>query len=208
MKVYLLLDRKSNSIKIGKANDVEQRLSDLQVGNPNELEVLTVIPCNSEKHSIDVERQLHNDFKEYHMRGEWFRYDEEVFSEIIEKGIDFTHKKRRESLILTRNTLYGEEVIFDSNDAPNCFFYPWLKAQVLDKFENLANRKKRYRTMKWPTKGKQMLLPYSHGFDEVFISDRKHKENIMQKNHGKKKDVVEVSLISIIEEKSNLDAFL
>ena len=38
--VYFILDIVSNSIKIGKANDIQERLSGLQTGNPNILNVI------------------------------------------------------------------------------------------------------------------------------------------------------------------------
>jgi hypothetical protein len=183
MKIYLALDIKSNALKIGKANDVGQRISELQVGNPNELEVLAVIPCKSERHSVEVEKLLHKKYERYHIRGEWFQYNEEVFRDLAKRGIDFTPKKSREPLIEKRQTLFGEEVIFDSTDMPDCFFYPSLKAQTLDKYENLINRKVRYRTMAWPTYGKKLLLPYSQELDKVFISDKKHKQNLEHKRY-------------------------
>ena len=43
--VYFILDEKSKAIKIGKANNIEQRLSDLQTGNPNILNVIYQIEC-------------------------------------------------------------------------------------------------------------------------------------------------------------------
>lgn len=187
MNVYLILDEVKNAIKIGKANDVEQRLSDLQIGNATELKVLSVIPCLSEDHSKDVEIDLHHEYSEYHLRGEWFRYDESVFERLIQSGIDFTPKKTREPLIVSRNTLFGEEEVFNSDKAPQCYFYTKLKAQSLGKFEKIANLTISWRTMAYPTKGKQKLLPFSEDYDRVFISDRKHKENLEYSTFKKEK---------------------
>jgi hypothetical protein len=187
MNVYLILDEAKNAVKIGKANDVEQRLSDLQIGNATELVVLSVIPCISEKHSKDIEIDLHHEYSEYHLRGEWFRYDESVFKELIQSGIQFTPKKTREPLIVSRNTLFGEEEVFNSDKAPQCYFYTKLKAQSLGKFEKIANLTISWRTMSYPTEGKQELLPFSEDYDRVFISDRKHKENLALSTHNKKK---------------------
>ena len=60
-------------IKIGVTGDVPKRLSDLQVGNPEELTVLAAIKVLGEDHAYWIERNLHKFFKEDHIRGEWFR---------------------------------------------------------------------------------------------------------------------------------------
>lgn len=189
--VYLILDEDSNAVKIGKANDVHQRLSDLQTGNPNFLKVISVIECESSKHAEELESELHDVYKDLRKRknGEWFYYDKEAFKELITNGIDFTPKKTREPLVVIRNTLFGEEELFNSEKAPNCYFYPFLKAQTLDRYENLVNRKMKWRTMEYPTNGKQKLRPFcdSDETDRVFISDRKHKENLAKAQHDRKK---------------------
>jgi hypothetical protein len=203
--VYLIHDKTSNAVKIGRSNSVHQRLKELQISNPNKLVVLCVIPCISERHSKEVEIDLHHEYSEYHLRGEWFRYDESVFKRLIQSGIDFTPRKTREPLIITRSTLYGEEEVFNSEKAPQCYFYPKLQAQILDKFENVANRKIAWRTMSWPTKGKQELKPFSEEYDKVFISIRKHRENLLENKDKKLKQPEEVCLVS---KKASLDDFI
>ena len=39
--------------------------------------------------------------------------------------------------------------------------------------------------MPWPTKGKSLLLPYSDEKDRVFISAKKHEENMIQNRYNK-----------------------
>ena len=56
MKVYFILDTASNAVKIGKANNIEQRMSDLQTGNPNPLKLIHEIECESEKQSFLLEQ--------------------------------------------------------------------------------------------------------------------------------------------------------
>jgi hypothetical protein len=203
--VYLIHDETSNAVKIGRSNSVHQRLKELQISNPNKLVVLCVIPCISESHSKEVEIDLHHEYSKYHKRGEWFHYDEDVFKQLVQSGIDFTPRKTREPLIITRNTLFGEEELFNSEKAPQCYFYPKLQAQILDKFENVANRKLAWRTMYWPTKGKQMLKPFSEEYDKVFISIRKHRENLLENKDKKLKQPEEVCLVS---KKASLDDFI
>jgi len=67
--VYFIKDSNSGYIKIGRTNgDIEGRLSQLQVGNPNELSVVKTIECDSHV----MEKQLHEQYAAHHIRGEWF----------------------------------------------------------------------------------------------------------------------------------------
>ena len=54
-------------VKIGKANSVTKRMSELQTSHYTELEILFVIPGYSK-----LEKELHNRYWQYHVRGEWF----------------------------------------------------------------------------------------------------------------------------------------
>lgn len=54
-------------MKIGYSNDPRARLSQLQIGNPNELRLIAAIPGNEE-----VEAAFHRVFGRQRIRGEWF----------------------------------------------------------------------------------------------------------------------------------------
>ena len=54
----------SHTYKIGKSNDIEKRISDLAIGNPNLRLVFTI--------QADVESRLHTTFKDKNYFGEWF----------------------------------------------------------------------------------------------------------------------------------------
>ena len=75
MYVYFIQDGRGNGgpIKIGKAKDVEKRLSILQIGNPRKLTLLAAIKCKSCGDAIRLEKELHKKFSNYQLRGEWFR---------------------------------------------------------------------------------------------------------------------------------------
>ena len=178
MKVYFILDTASNAVKIGKANNIEQRMSDLQTGNPNPLKLIHQIECESEKQSFLLEQTLHKKLEKVRLIGEWFRYDELIFAEFFDDKLNFERTSKRESL--EWETLFGTES-FGLKDFPCCFFYPNLTAQIMLSYEDSVKRKVPFRTMGYPTEGKQMLLPYSMEKDKVFISDRKHKENLKLK---------------------------
>jgi hypothetical protein len=59
-------------IKIGVARSIDQRLSDLQIGNSRSLIVIAKIGPMTSKHAYGVEQNLHNKFKRFRIRGEWF----------------------------------------------------------------------------------------------------------------------------------------
>lgn len=181
--VYFVLDEKSNAIKIGKANDVEDRINSLQTGNPNTLRLMHYIECSSEQHGFLLEKQYHEKFKHLRISGEWFEYDEKLFESLFDSQIDTKPKPKRESL--TINTIFGEEVVRDINIHPRCFFYPELVAQIKESYEKSLGLKLPFRTMRYPTNGKQMLLPYSKEVNRVFISAKKHNENLKLKKFEK-----------------------
>lgn len=65
--VYLMTD--GSAVKIGKSADLGKRISQIQTGNPNEIILLQAIETDD---MARVERSLHEWFKKYRMRGEWF----------------------------------------------------------------------------------------------------------------------------------------
>ena len=73
--VYLIRSGKKGPIKIGIAKNVDSRISELQIGNPNKLFLVAIFPIHSEKKAREIERHLHKLFKRQHIRGEWFRSD-------------------------------------------------------------------------------------------------------------------------------------
>jgi hypothetical protein len=77
MDLYFILH--GNFVKIGQAVDPNKRLTELQVGTPEKLKILAIIPKMG-----SVERFCHKKFKHLHSRGEWFKYTEEIDSFIEE----------------------------------------------------------------------------------------------------------------------------
>ena len=63
---------KARPLKIGYGRDAKKRLSHLQVGSPEELQVwyeLEMLSCDEAKR---IERELHKRLKAKYIRGEWF----------------------------------------------------------------------------------------------------------------------------------------
>jgi prophage antirepressor-like protein len=75
--VYFIKQKGSPYIKVGRTSEsITTRLQQLQVGNPNELEVLSYFHCDS----VAVESQIHKEYKEFRHRGEWFSLTDEQLS--------------------------------------------------------------------------------------------------------------------------------
>lgn len=79
MYVYFIKASGSRAmVKIGKANEPEARLAELQTGCPDKLKLLASIRCKSDKHAEYIEKQAHRSFRKYRSRGEWFHYAPEI----------------------------------------------------------------------------------------------------------------------------------
>lgn len=109
--VYFILDTYSNAVKIGftTIKGLKRRLQNLQIGTPYELRLLGALWGNR-----NVERQIHEQFETYHIRGEWFEYSKEL-EEYIGKSWDFSiveslENKMQKKLINKPNEVdYGKQ---------------------------------------------------------------------------------------------------
>lgn len=68
VKTYILSNKATGLLKIGRTSDVKARISALECGAGARLELLLVI-------EEDVENKLHKHFKSLRMQGEWFADD-------------------------------------------------------------------------------------------------------------------------------------
>jgi len=73
--IYFIQIGTSGPIKIGRSDNVYRRLKGLQGANPQELRLLGVIP---------EELELHCEFADIRMRGEWFECDDRLL-QLIER---------------------------------------------------------------------------------------------------------------------------
>lgn len=73
-------------VKIGKTTQLPLALRSLQRGNPYDLEVVAVISCESAKRMSEVEADIHQQFKEHRIRGEWFSLCFEIENYIHKHG--------------------------------------------------------------------------------------------------------------------------
>lgn len=70
--VYLIRDR-SGACKVGMAKNVDKRLKTLQTGHPLKLWVVKEFPFESKAQARYIERSIHLAYKDYRLKGEWFR---------------------------------------------------------------------------------------------------------------------------------------
>lgn len=73
MYVYFIQIGDSGDIKIGYTNNIKKRLKELQTGSPKKLKLLGYIDGGRTK-----EQELHSQFKQYRVNGEWFRLHQEI----------------------------------------------------------------------------------------------------------------------------------
>lgn len=78
--VYFITNGRKNVVKIGVAKNPSKRLKTFQTANHEKLIVLRVIRLNSRTEAFRLERALHQKFKKYHIRGEWFKLTSTVLS--------------------------------------------------------------------------------------------------------------------------------
>jgi hypothetical protein len=71
--VYII--RSGAYSKIGYSKNIHRRFQSIQVGNPNNLDLLLYIPTDV-KYCKELESQLHCMFKSKLFRGEWYELDE------------------------------------------------------------------------------------------------------------------------------------
>ncbi len=79
--VYFVRAGNAHTVKIGYARDADVRLRQLQTASPTRLRFLLRLPGD-----WILEQQLHDQFREYRVRGEWFRLSDEIKAFIFKNG--------------------------------------------------------------------------------------------------------------------------
>lgn len=66
--------------KFGICGDIDKRISQLQTGNPHDIEFVTAISCPTKEIARAVDRDAHSYLKRFKTKGEWFccSYDDAV----------------------------------------------------------------------------------------------------------------------------------
>ena len=122
MVVYFIQAGES-AIKIGITENLEGRLTNLKTGNHEGLKVLHQIDCPSRETAARVEAELHRFFRDFHLKGEWFKV-----SPFILNGIDFFKESEYQSIL--NGNIYTDiymDVFNKLNPIWNREFIPILK---------------------------------------------------------------------------------
>jgi hypothetical protein len=75
--IYFIQGECGGPIKIGYTADLKRRITSLQTGYPDRLELLLAFPGNQE-----LEKTVHKIFEQYRLKGEWFQSSPEVLEKI------------------------------------------------------------------------------------------------------------------------------
>ena len=79
MKItYIIYSHQNKAVKIGYASDLASRISALQISTPEKLSLIFAFEGGKE-----TEKTLHTLLHKYRLRGEWFVYNEEVLSVLL-----------------------------------------------------------------------------------------------------------------------------
>jgi hypothetical protein len=79
MFVYFIYNSLTHNFKIGKTKSIETRLKQLQTGNEIKLEVTR----NIDNNNPEIEKYLHEYFKDRRLNGEWFNVSIEEIDYVI-----------------------------------------------------------------------------------------------------------------------------
>lgn len=93
MNVYII--QSGLYFKIGKANDVSNRLKTLQTSTPTPLRL---IATKQDNEAFSLESKIHSKLSSYRVRGEWFLTTKEVIEGLI-KEFGFNQKNKIENKI-------------------------------------------------------------------------------------------------------------
>ena len=80
--LYFIKDNHGNT-KIGISNNVYTRLSTLQTGNADKLEIVDYIGPMSRKDALYLEKELHDKFNMVHVTGEWFEISDCEIRDVV-----------------------------------------------------------------------------------------------------------------------------
>ena len=103
--VYFISTKRKKVVKIGIANNPDKRLKTFQTANYEELVILRVIKVSNRDLAFKLETALHQKFKKYHIRGEWFKLTPTVIK-FIENYQNNNLSVFEEVLIYLRNVTF------------------------------------------------------------------------------------------------------
>lgn len=107
--IYFVQSEVGGPIKIGRTDDMAQRMSNLSVGRPDKLKALAAVPW-----TLLDERQVHQKFSHLREKGEWFSATEELLAFVANVAAAGTVVTSRDSGVTSR-----DETITQCDNAPS-----------------------------------------------------------------------------------------
>lgn len=87
--VYFIIEEPyAGYVKIGRTKNPQQRLTNLQTGNPRKLLIFREIPCNNLAAAQVIENELHAQYKKFRAHREWFKLSKTEISKIHSEFVD------------------------------------------------------------------------------------------------------------------------
>jgi len=104
--IYILNQEGTSLYKIGFTQDdtMNSRLSNIQVGNPNNIVVVGTFYTFDKS----IEKEIHDYLKEYHVRGEWYRISESLVKDILNPQWRESQGWYSDNLELTIDSMFQE----------------------------------------------------------------------------------------------------
>ena len=85
--VYFITD--GYGVKIGVAASLPTRIKQLQTGNPRRLQAMYIIKAKNQTQAMSIEGELHKEFDEKHLIGEWYDItDKEIEDKCLKLGYE------------------------------------------------------------------------------------------------------------------------
>ncbi|MBL4823316.1 MAG: GIY-YIG nuclease family protein [Colwellia sp.] len=120
--IYLIRCKSTNFYKIGKTNNIDVRLRDLQTGCPFELKVIFIAEADMGdflgREISYLETFLQNNYKVDHKRGEWFELTYEYIADICffleeSRDLDVIHDDPDELHVYRKRT---KQILIDEGE--------------------------------------------------------------------------------------------
>jgi len=79
-ELVYVIQHEHGYVKIGRTNNLSERLQALQIGSPYHLDVIGIITTDV---AAEVESAIHDEFADKCVRGEWFNLNYHEISELL-----------------------------------------------------------------------------------------------------------------------------
>ena len=95
---YLYFVYANEAVKIGITNCIEKRMYHYKTSNPGDVILIADLTLQNKEIAEILESKIHNKFKQYKIKGEWFCANEEIlnFAKLVREAENKRRKKMAE----------------------------------------------------------------------------------------------------------------